>query len=341
MTENSLTSDATSLASFCLAIARLVESYGLDADKLFAEAGLDLQLASDPLHRFPISRIAKVWHAAAYATGSSALGLELADYYTPTSFHALSMSLWASGSLMVMLERYVRFGAIVSEAMDLTIAHQGEETDLVIRNTEPLRAHEGVDSCVSSILGVCRQVSHNNLCLLRVEMERPEPKDIDKFNKFFKAPIEFSAARTALIFRTAELLQPLPAANEALARHNDAMSANYLTQITRHRWSSKVYIQLLQALPVGHCSERKIAALLNVSSDRLRKMLREEGVSYRQILNDTRMQLAIRYLDQHQLPLIEIAYLLGFTEPANFSRAFKRWTGSTPGAYRAQMKGKA
>lgn len=338
LTENTSTSETTTLASFCLAIAKLVESYGLDAAKLFSEAGVDLQLARDPLHRFPISKIAKVWRKAAMETGSSALGLELADYYTPTSFHALSMSLWASGSLMEMLERYVRFAAIVSEAMELSIRKHGEETDLIVVNCEPLRAYEGVDSCVSSILGVCRQVSSDGLAPLRVEMERPEPKDIDRFKNFFKAPIKFSAARTALVFRTAELVRSLPNANEALARHNDGMSASYLTQMTRHRWSSKVYIKLIQALPAGDCSEKKIADLLAINPDKLRKTLREEGVSYRQILNDTRKQLAMHYLDQHQLSLIEIGYLLGFSEPSNFSRAFRRWTGFTPGAYRKQLQ---
>lgn len=314
-----------------------MESYGLDAEKLFSEAGLNLSRARDPLERFPVSRIAHVWRAAALETGSSSLGLELANFYTPTSFHALSMSLWASGSVMEMLERYVLFGAIVSEAIEFALARQGQETLLAIVNGEPLRAHEGMDSCMSSVLGVCRQVSHDGLAPLRVEMERPEPKHVDRFSHFFGAPIRYSAPRNTLVFRTSDLLQPLPTADNALAKHNDVMCASYLAQMTRRRWSNKVYVKLIQVLPAGECSERKIADLLEISADKLRKVLREEGVTYRQILNDTRKQLAMHYLNQHHLSLIGICYLLGFSEPSNFSRAFRRWTGRTPGAYRKQL----
>lgn len=314
-----------------------MESYGLDADKLFREAGLDLGQAKDPLARFPISRIAHVWRNAALETGSSSLGLELARYYTPTSFHALSMSLWASGSLMEMLERYVRFGAIVSEAIEFSLSRRSKETVLAIVNREPLRAHEGVDSCLSSVLGVCRQVSHDGLAPLWVEMERPEPNHVSRFSDFFRAPVRYSAPRNTMVFRTSDLLQPLPTADNALAKHNDVMCASYLAQMARRRWSSKVYVKLIQVLPAGECSERKIADLLEISMDKLRKALREEGVNYRQILNDTRKQLAMHYLSQHHLSLIEIGYLLGFSEPSNFSRAFRRWTGHTPGAYRNQL----
>lgn len=333
---NTETSKPGSIGSYCVVIARLIDSYGLDAKEIFSKADLDLDAASQPGARLPIEKIAVVWRTAVAETKNTALGLEIANFIEPTSFYSLSISTWASNTLLEALQRYVRFTLVVSDGIELSLEENGDFIDLCAINHTPERAHEGFDACLSTILGICRQVSSPDFNPVQVQMERPEPEDADKFAQFFKAPIEFSADRTLMRFRAEELRKKLPHANEDLAKHNDNMSISYLAEHSKDRWGMRVYVKLLQLLPEGVSTETRVAEVLGVAEENLRRYLRKEKTSYRQILNDTRKQLAIHYLHQKQLPLTEITYLLGFSDPSNFSRAFKQWTGYTPGEYRTR-----
>ena len=79
-----------------------------------------------------------------------------------------------------------------------------------------------------------------------------------------------------------------------------------------------------------------VASQLHISPQTLRRHLREEGSSFQLLKDQLRRDLAIYHLGRHDLPLQDIAEQLGFSEPSAFHRAFKKWTGLTPGAYRAQ-----
>ncbi len=88
-------------------------------------------------------------------------------------------------------------------------------------------------------------------------------------------------------------------------------------------------------LPSGEVRQNLVANELHRSVSSLQRSLRSEGVSYREILDDTRRSLAQQFIREKEYSLSEIAYLLGFSDQGNFTRAFKRWTGSTPTRYRS------
>jgi AraC-like DNA-binding protein len=91
---------------------------------------------------------------------------------------------------------------------------------------------------------------------------------------------------------------------------------------------------LLTLLPSGDTDQQAVARRLNRSVSALQRQLRAEGSTYRQVLDETRHSIALRLIREHQYSLGQIAYLLGFSDQANFSRAFKRWTGRPPTEYR-------
>jgi AraC-like DNA-binding protein len=89
-------------------------------------------------------------------------------------------------------------------------------------------------------------------------------------------------------------------------------------------------------VPQGEPRREVVAQTLHLSQRTLQRRLQEEGTSYQQLLDDTRRELAEQYLGQVDLTLLEVAYLLGFADPSNFFRAFRRWFGETPGEYRSR-----
>ena len=108
----------------------------------------------------------------------------------------------------------------------------------------------------------------------------------------------------------------------------------YLDSFMSQSTSREVVNKIVDRLPDGPPSQELIAGDLSVSNRTLQRKLKDEGTSFMELLQDTRLQLARKYLRQPGRSVVETAYLLGFSEPSTFSRAFKRWTGRAPADYR-------
>jgi AraC-like DNA-binding protein len=112
------------------------------------------------------------------------------------------------------------------------------------------------------------------------------------------------------------------------------LSKEYLARFERGSIKLQVEARLVEQLSSGHATQESIAKALNLSPRTLQRKLKEEGTTYKQLLDTTRRELAAQYVKESHLSVNEITFLLGFSEPANFSRAFKRWTGVSPSQYR-------
>ena len=166
-------------------------------------------------------------------------------------------------------------------------------------------------------------------------MSHEPPRELKVYNDFFKAPLNFSAKRNALVFDHEQIEKKLVFSNPKLARANDQMVVDYLDRFDRENITQKVRIQIIDHLPSGVPAQKKIAQSLNLSLRSMQRQLQREKTTFQSALEDIRKTLARQYLKNSPRPIGEIAYLLGFSEPSSFVRAFKRWNGKTPSQYRA------
>jgi AraC-like DNA-binding protein len=169
----------------------------------------------------------------------------------------------------------------------------------------------------------------------KVELMRPRPAAPEVYEQFFKAPIVFGSDACRLHFDAAMLDAPLPSANPALARLNDQVIVDYLARFDKTQLAVQVRNLIIERLPSGEPNQGQIATQLHMSLRGLQRKLRDEGTNFKQLLEDTRQELACQYLKQSELSLGEVTYLLGFSDQSNFTRAFKRWMGLAPSEYRA------
>jgi AraC-like DNA-binding protein len=133
------------------------------------------------------------------------------------------------------------------------------------------------------------------------------------------------------------LRKPLPHANTILARVNEEALSRYLADLNHgDNVSARLKRLLQERLPSGDPSQDELAALLHMTTRSLQRRLAELGTTYRELINQTRHELSLEYLAQRQHSISDIAYLLGFAEVSAFTRAFKRWTGQSPTAWREQ-----
>jgi len=112
---------------------------------------------------------------------------------------------------------------------------------------------------------------------------------------------------------------------------------DYLARFDRDSLSMQVRSLLIELLPDGQPTQNGIASSLNLSVRNLQRKLHSEGVSFKCLLDETRKELATQYIRDSNRRIGEITYLLGFSEPSNFTRAFRRWTGLSPNEYRQKF----
>ena len=112
----------------------------------------------------------------------------------------------------------------------------------------------------------------------------------------------------------------------------------YLAKFDSNDLVAKVQAVIIQQLSTGRPSQASIAKALNMSLRNLQRKLKQEGTTFRQLVDDIRRQLATQFIQENSRSIGEISYNLGFSEPANFTRAFKSWTGISPKQYRQAIK---
>lgn len=329
---------ATALTSWAKAIRKALDAAGVDSARLFAEAGLDIAALNDPNARYPVEATARLWRRAVAATGEEAFGLTVARHVGPTTFHALGYSLTASETLLAAFERITRYFRIVTDAAEPVLTRDGDRYRLSFHVTAGPHAptHESFDAFAFLLVRLCRGLYQRDYSPLSISLQRPQPQGLGAFQRAFRAPLQFAAEENVLWFDRETFEKKLEGANPELARQNDEVVLRYLAHFDRQNLRTRVHAALVSLLPLGEPSADKVAESLHMSSRNLQRKLADEGTSYKALLNDTRRDLALSYLRDPSYSLTEITYLLGFTDSRSFNRAFQRWTGKAPSAYRKQ-----
>lgn len=318
-----------------------MDAAGCDSSELFTQAGLELAHATDSNSRFDTRKMAQVWQLAVQLTGDEALGLKVADYIKPTTFHALGYSIWASDSLKDALQRLVNYVRVVSNAGQLQLEQAADCYRLRFQvnqdeHGQTIVAHEALDAFTASVLQICRDLDQPDLSPSRLLLDRPAPADAAPWQQLFNCPLQFDAAQTMIEFDRELLERPLATANPELAVQSDQVVIDYLARLEWNDIVSQVRARVVEMLPSGEPGQENVAKALNLSLRNLQRKLQQADTTYTQVVEDVRQELARQYLEQSHLAINEICYMLGFASLSSFSRAFKRWTGKSPALYRSE-----
>jgi AraC-like DNA-binding protein len=158
--------------------------------------------------------------------------------------------------------------------------------------------------------------------------------EMDVFQDYFRCPLRFGEAVASMTLPAEVLDKPLPAANRVLALALDRTLSACLDKLRRDDIVSRTKSAITEHLPSGNPTSAGVAADLHLTPRTLQRKLVAEGTTYRTLVDAVRQELAESYLADGDFSLTEISYLLGFSSPAAFTRAFKRWTGLPPQQFR-------
>jgi AraC-like DNA-binding protein len=221
-------------------------------------------------------------------------------------------------------------------------------SDLWLRSTSrlyienPLLTESGFARCICGVREMI--ASMPNLANMRfpkaIHFTHKEPAYRAEYDRIFGVPLFFESEMNAIVIDEAILNMKPPPPNPYLSEVLRAHAEGLLKKLEDSKSTKgRVESLLIPVLHTGHANMDTIAGKLALSRQTLFRKLKAEGVTFEKVLDDLRHKLAIHYLSDKKASVHETAYLVGFSEPAAFSRAFKRWTGSSPRTMRGAKAG--
>ena len=335
----------TSYIGTVITAARALDAYGLDGTATLVAAGIDVNATP----AFDARVQTGLLHNALIAHASDKLdplfALKFADLVFPASYHAFGVMLTSSTTLRAFCLRLQRYYAYINTGD--RVHFDGETgvlsyTQMAVPGLEgdPMELLFHDSGWAATMLKMVRLVSRPRYAPRKVSFSFPEPTGFsDRYDAWFRCPIEYDAPQTALDFGIDQIDEPLPGGNAELARHSECLVYDYLKSFVEFDLLNRARMALFGLLPRGDFSLATLADSLAMTEDEVTAGLKSQGTSYQQLLADTRRELAEEYIERADLTINEIAYMLGFSDCSNFARSFRRWTGMSPSDYRENKGG--
>lgn len=326
----------TTLAAWAIAVSWALKAEGLNADGIFAAAGLNLSdFEKTPSSRIPINSMTLLWEAAIKATGNSAFGLSVTEHVHAVHFKALGMLIMSCENLAQALEKIIAYHALVSDSVQLNLQHTPDKVGFSIRAVEGVNISPAAfDAFFSVIVKFCRGMVGNESFVAKLDLIRSEPEFVKPWLDFFDAKVTFNQDDNCLWLYRSFLEKTSLHFDEKVLQSNENSVQNYLQEMNANTWVDKCKKHLVIGAGEASPSLTKIAEKLNVSERTLARHLRSEGYRFSEILQQKKQDLACYYLLETNDSITNIAFNLGFKDTSNFTRAFQRWYQITPSEFR-------
>lgn len=325
----------------CFVREALVEAAqrGVDVDALIAAAEIPASLLVAPQARVSPECYGALWLAIARTLDDEFFGMG-ARTMKRGSFTLLCHCVLHAGSLERALHRALRFMNLVLDEFrgSLTVAGGVARVDLAETPGAPPRRMFAYAAFLMMVLGLACWLVGRRIPLLAAEFRCSAPDYTDEYRVLFCAGLVFDRPRTFVAFDAAYLPLPTIRDEAAMKEFLRGAPANFLV---KYRYSDSLAARIRRRLrchpPAEWPDFDTLAQEFHTAPATLRRRLDEEGQTYRSLKDELRRDMAIDYLGRRGLAVREVADRLGFAEPSAFHRAFRKWTGCTPGEYRQTL----
>lgn len=317
-----------------------LEALGVNVKALLAMSGIELPEPGDADSSIAHIRIARFWTLACEVTDDPLLALRASRDFRAGSMNQVGYLMLAAPTFAEALSNLERYQRLLSDVSDCSFSVEPDGSGVLRMEVVP-QAYPIPQAINDMMLGAAMVFTRwllgpghrpRMLCL-----RRAAPAEMALYREIFDCPLRFDSPQDCLLFSANDLRTPLPLANQQVFEMHRLQLEEWLKRRTQNSLAIQVGDLLQQLLPEGEPSRERVAGLLNLSPSTLHRRLLTEGTSFKTLLDQRRAVLAKGYLTQSARPLLDIAFELGFSDPSNFFRSFKRWYGVSPGHYRKHV----
>jgi AraC-like DNA-binding protein len=310
---------------------QLLESYGLDAEAIFREAGVNPEAMYDAGARLPAKAVETIVAQGYALAGDPCFALREAEFFRPAHLGALGFAWLASSNLRMAFERMSRYSRMINDSLSITLEELGNHTTIRFSNEQPGLNNDLREQIQLSLaVKCCRAIAGTNFNPVTVVLKQSPPADTSEYFAYFRCPLEFNQDKTALVIANDRMDGKLTGSNEQLAQLNEHIVIKYLAHTQKNDIINRSKAAIIDSLSSGSVTEQQVAEKLHMTPRNLHRKLQKENTSFKILLNEVRQDLALQYIQDRSMTLTEISFMLGFSEVSSFSRAFKNWTGKPP-----------
>ena len=327
-----LTVSATVLAQMFL----YLDALRVDIDAFLRSLDIEPQAVRSPDAYIPVETYLRIQDAAAEYVNDPYFGLHTGEFAQPGSWSILGYLMMNCKTLGEAFEKSGRYQRIIGNMIDARVELGLGKVRAVYftpPHAPPMSRH-CFEATFSSSVRLARTLSGLPLNPLEVTFIYPEPESRAEYERIFQCPVRFGQRDNSMTLDMRMGNLPIRMANPALLEHFEKYAQDFIAQMERNDATTQAVTRIILArLDDESLSIEKVAREMAVSVRTLQNRLEAEGVVFSDLLREIRHRLARQYLRENY-SVEQITYLLGFSEPSVFRKAFKKWSGVTPREYR-------
>jgi AraC-like DNA-binding protein len=311
-------------------------SLKVDIDAFLRSLDLDPETVKSPDAYIPIETYLLIQDEAAEYVDDPYLGLHMGEFFETGSWSILGYMMMNCKNLGEAFEKSANYNRIIGNLIEgnANLKFNKIKATLFTPPHAPKMSRHCFEATISSTIRMMRMLTGAEVNPLQVTFTYPEPDSRSEYERIFQCPVLFGQKDNSFTIDVSVIFKPVLYANPDMLEYFENYAQEFLAEMDRqNEYARTVTKIILSKLDDEKLSIKKVAREMSVSVRTLQNRLKEEGVVFSELLTDTRQKLAKKYLLE-DYSVEQITYLLGFSEPSVFRKAFKKWSGVTPRQYR-------
>lgn len=312
---------------------------GYSLDHLNDELSFNLDDFSDPDKRVECQVIGEMKEAALRLTNDPRIFLYEGKFFNPANIGFLGYLIINSPTFRIGAKKVIEYQEIIGDGVRHEFIEESDgNADFVLTMVDdylienPRHVVESISSVKAYFI---KQIIGHDAKPLEMHFTYPEPDYLDLYHEIFDCPLYFNSDRNSMLISGLYLDQELKMSNPDLCALFEREIKRQLSALESEASLVNEINDILFRLKASNdFSIEAVAGELNIGVRTLQRRLKEENISYNEVLQKFKKTIAENYIKQNNFSISEIAYMLGFSEPSAFHRFFKKWTGKTPKEYR-------
>jgi len=320
-------------------LVEAIRAAGANPDQVLRMFQLDPSVLSNTEKFIPCPVFARILEEAAGVTGDDCFGSHLGERFNPKNIGPLTYVVLNSPTVAVADDQVARYLKLYNQAATVSRRVEGERAYLqyVLCDLGIESPRQQNEYSLAIRLNTIRMMIGSQWKPLEVQFAHQAPADISEHQRVFGAPVWFGYQTNNLVVESEFLKCQVPAADQRLYEIMQRYFQRIIDEMPEDPCVlPSVRKAVAESMRDGDPNLARVAKKMAMSRRTLQRQMKEHATNFRKVMDDTRRRFALSYLKDRRNSLAEIAFLLGYSEAAAFIRAFKRWTGLTPVAYRRQ-----
>ena len=285
--------------------------------------------------RIPLAMQDRFWEGLCAASDDPLVGLRLGSALQVGHLDMVGALLMSCEHFGEALEALLEYYPIIAEGSEFQLEREGAGVRLLYRPSYEVRREERVEAALASLVHLTRWITGDRVKPQELALSHAPGGERARYVEVLQCPVTFGSAENALSFSAADLDVPLIQANALMREHLRALADAQLERLGAQSLAARVQ-QLLRQNP--RWGKEKVAEQLELSGRHLNRKLADEGASFK-LLREQVLHGMAEQLLRESSRLGEVAERLGFSDESAFAKAFRRWSGMTPGQFRQGQAG--